>query len=83
MTAKARLQRAANQLAAASVIAAGLGEMLRAARREAGLSQAELAARLGCPQPTIARWERGGSGLDPQRLPAILAALDATSHRQE
>lgn len=83
MTAKARLERAAHQLIAAAAVAAELGELLRAARREVGLTQAALAARLGCPQPTIARWERGGSGLDPQRLPAILAALGVTSHRQE
>jgi len=29
------------------------------ARRRAGLPQAELAERLGVPQSTVARWERG------------------------
>ncbi len=40
------------------------------ARRRAGLTQRELAERLGCRQATIARWERGDrqislEGLDP------------------
>ncbi len=34
-------------------------EMLRMARRRAGLSQRELARRAGIPQPTISRIERG------------------------
>jgi transcriptional regulator with XRE-family HTH domain len=32
---------------------------LRAARKRLGLTQAQLAALLDIPQPTIARWERG------------------------
>ena len=33
------------------------GELIRAARLRAGLSQGELAERLGLPQSSIARWE--------------------------
>ena len=33
------------------------GELIRAARLRAGLSQAELGERLGMPQSSIARWE--------------------------
>jgi transcriptional regulator with XRE-family HTH domain len=35
------------------------GLLLREARRRAGLTQAELGARIGRPQTQIARWERG------------------------
>jgi transcriptional regulator with XRE-family HTH domain len=33
------------------------GEMIRSARLRAGLSQGELAERLGMPRSSIARWE--------------------------
>ena len=33
------------------------GELIRSARLRAGLSQAELAERLGMPSSSIARWE--------------------------
>src|SRR3990172_11455657 len=35
------------------------GALVRQARREAGLGQRELARRVGVPQPTISRIERG------------------------
>lgn len=35
------------------------GDLIREARRRAGLTQAELAARAGTSQPGIARWESG------------------------
>ena len=35
------------------------GQLIREARRRAGLSQEELARRAGVQQPAIARWERG------------------------
>ena len=41
------------------------GELIRAARAEAGLTQVELAERLGTTQSAIARWE---SGRDVPRL---------------
>jgi transcriptional regulator with XRE-family HTH domain len=35
------------------------GDLIREARRRAGLTQAELADRAGTAQPAIARWESG------------------------
>lgn len=35
------------------------GQLIREARRRAGLTQAELAGRAGTVQPAIARWESG------------------------
>jgi len=35
------------------------GDLIREARKRAGLSQAELAARAGTTQPGVARWESG------------------------
>ena len=35
------------------------GQLIREARRRAGLTQAQLAARAGTAQPAIARWESG------------------------
>ena len=40
-----------------------LGSELRAARKDAGLLQADLAARIGCSIPTIRQAERGGGTL--------------------
>lgn len=35
------------------------GDLIREARRRAGLTQAQLASRAGTAQPAIARWESG------------------------
>lgn len=42
-----------------------MGEKLREARKAAGLTQAQLAERVGCTQKDIARWE---SGREPKAL---------------
>lgn len=42
-----------------------MGEKLRAARLAAGLTQAQLAERVGCYQKDVARWE---AGLEPKAL---------------
>ncbi|MEZ0362234.1 helix-turn-helix transcriptional regulator [Mycobacterium sp. pUA109] len=39
------------------------GDLVREARRRAGLSQAELAARADTAQPAIARWEAGRTAI--------------------
>jgi transcriptional regulator with XRE-family HTH domain len=54
------------------------GQLIREARRRAGLTQTELAARAGTAQPAIARWESGRTGVsldDVMRL-VRLCGLD-------
>lgn len=48
--------------------------LLRTARREAGLTQAELARRLGVTQPTVAAWERPGANPTVRTLARALGA---------
>ena len=48
--------------------------LIRTARLEAGLTQAELARRMGVQQPVVARLERDGS--DP-RFSTVVRALEA------
>jgi transcriptional regulator with XRE-family HTH domain len=48
--------------------------LVRTARREAGLTQADLAARAGVPQSTIARLESGGSNPTVRTLERVLHA---------
>lgn len=36
-----------------------MGEKLKAARKAAGMTQAQLAAALGCTQKDVSRWEAG------------------------
>jgi transcriptional regulator with XRE-family HTH domain len=47
--------------------------LLRAARRAAGLTQAQVAARAGTTQPIVARLERGGGN-------PTLASIERTLH---
>ncbi len=49
---------------------------VRRFRRSRGLSQAELAARIGSTQPAIARLEAGGVAPSIETLERIAAALD-------
>ncbi len=51
--------------------ARSIGERIKQARKAQGLSQADLARRLGVSQPAVANWESGVH--DPRRL--MLAAL--------
>jgi len=52
--------------------------MLRYARRHAGFSQRELAARAGVPQPAVARIERGRVSVRVDTLERLLAATGMT-----
>ena len=54
------------------------GALIREARQEAGLTQAELAARLGTTQSAIARLERPDSN---PRVATLEAALRAAGRR--
>lgn len=49
-------------------------DVVRAARREAGLTQRELADRVGTTQSAIARWEAGADSPRLDKLSALLRA---------
>jgi uncharacterized protein len=57
-----------------------VSETIRTARTDAGLSQVELAARAGTSQPTLARYESGGS---LPTLPTLERLLAACGHALE
>jgi transcriptional regulator with XRE-family HTH domain len=48
--------------------------LIQQARRRAGLTQAELAAKVGTTQSAIARWERGASRPTTERLQSLVEA---------
>ncbi len=48
------------------------GDLVREARKRAGLTQAELAHRLGTSQSAVARWERGTVHPSLETLRAIV-----------
>jgi transcriptional regulator with XRE-family HTH domain len=54
------------------------GDLIREARRRAGITQAELAKRAGTAQPAIARWESGRTAvsLDDVRRLVRLCGFD-------
>jgi transcriptional regulator with XRE-family HTH domain len=52
----------------------GSGRLIRDARRLAGLTQAELAARLGTAQSAVSNWERGR---DTPRVDTLARVLEA------
>ena len=53
-----------------------IGEMLRHLRIEQGVTQTELAEKLGIKQPTLARMESGRVGINESTLTRILDALN-------
>jgi HTH-type transcriptional regulator/antitoxin HipB len=53
-----------------------LAGRVRGAREKLGISQAELAARIGSTQPAVARLEAGGVSPSLDTLSRIAAALD-------
>jgi len=55
------------------------GERLVAAREEAGLSQRELADKLGVTQRALCWWEREPVALKPEQLAALAAALGVSA----
>jgi len=61
---------------AASKLAFEVGEKIRDAREAAGLSQRELARRMGTSQAAIARLEAGGVGATLTTLQRVAHALN-------
>ncbi len=57
---------------------AGLPERLKTLRIERGLTQMQLADRLGMKQPMIGRWERGVHPPTLQNAVAVCQALDVS-----
>lgn len=55
------------------------GARLTEARQRAGLSQAELAAKVAVDRRMIAHWERRSVTLKPEQLVALAAALITTT----
>lgn len=55
-----------------------LGELLRRAREESGVTQQEAAQRIGLSQSAISRFEQGERGLDLAELRVILRAYGRT-----
>ena len=60
----------------ATLLALDVGEKVRNAREAAGLSQRELAARMGTSQAAVARLEAGGVGATLTTLQKVATALD-------
>ena len=56
-------------------LAADVGKRIRAARETAGLSQRNLAARMGTSQAAVARLEAGGVGATLTTLHRVAVAL--------
>ena len=74
MTAEERA--AFDQTYDATRLALEVGEKVRDAREAAGLSQRDLAARMGTSQAAVARLEAGGVGATLTTLQKVAAALD-------
>lgn len=55
-----------------------LGERILQARQQAGLTQEQLAQKLGVNQRVITYWERKPVALKPEQLAALAAALGVT-----
>ena len=53
----------------------GIEERLKKLRKSAGLTQTELADRMGVHPQTISKWERGISQPDISQLAALASAL--------
>lgn len=50
-------------------------QIIRARRRELGLTQEQLASRLGVSAPAVNKWERGNSYPDITLLPVLARTL--------
>lgn len=61
-------------------VASLAGDFLREARKSHGLTQGELAERVGTHQPQISAWERGLRSVTVTQLVQLLDALDLELH---
>lgn len=52
------------------------GDLIREARRRRGLTQGELAERVGTSQSAIARWEKGGTAPSMDATMRVLRTMD-------
>jgi len=59
----------------ASTERTGFGERVRAAREAAGLTQQQVAERLGITQPSYALWERHAVALKPDQIANLAKIL--------
>ena len=55
-------------------------QLLIAARKEHGLTQVDLAERLGAPQPFVSKYERGERRIDLVEFLAIIRSTGADPH---
>jgi transcriptional regulator with XRE-family HTH domain len=66
-------------------LASAIGSVVREVRTAAGLTQGQLAERMGTNQANVCLWEKGRRGMPMTRLPALAAALGVSvgvlSHR--
>ena len=70
-------QRSRSEAAQAAMrLAFDVGEKVRDARERAGLSQRELATRMGASQSTVVRLEAGGASVTLTTLQKVASALD-------
>ncbi len=56
-----------------------VGERIRAARIKLGLSQVELAKRVGVSRGAIYQWEKDLTHIRPQKIPRLAAVLGFSS----
>ena len=56
------------------------GDLIRESRLRAGLTQAELGARIGKPQSVIARWERGAVDPSLETLRGVIRGCGLDLH---
>lgn len=57
-----------------------LGKRIQHAREEAGLSQEQLSAMLGCSQPTLSNYEKGKSRIYLTQLQKVSEILNRPAH---
>ena len=57
-----------------------IGEIIRVKRKELGLSQEDLSAKIGCSKNTISNWERGVTRPDDVNCMALAEVLQCSEN---